>query len=795
MFQRLFDRAGRFLHVLRRLYPARYSILIGILVPALVPLSLFVVPGLLLGLFVLDSPFQLTNVTWLSLMLATMVLVTYRVTRLNMAERLADFRRDRQRLRDEATDRPRMWRWRWMWLALIGYPVPIACAWCTFGDPATTWGSLNSVVPHDYRVAGWCGLAIAAGTMIALLMLLLLTALQQWLLAPESRVPGLFPFEHHWLFDRARKTRIGWIHRPLVSARYRVRPLSGYVRVRTDDEQRQAWLVPAPGHVQLAFCALALLAAYAVGYLIGWQWRWVPEEGSAFSALFFGLLALLLPACLLPVHAFFLDYYRIPVIVVILAISVSMYFVFNTDHYYVLSPPSVVDTSNVEPLTLGEAFDQRRIPPDKEGRRTLVVVTASGGGIQAAAWTAEVLTGLHRLYGDSFSGSIGLVSSVSGGSVGTMYYLIHRADLREDFDRQAATQLLTEDDLSHIRQLAQASCLEATAWGIAYPDLMRVLMPMLANRVVDRGWAIEQVWRNRMRTPGADQNELGDLRLNDMLSAVRQNDFPIVVFNATLVETGQRLLISPITAGRRPGIPESVGAREYLQMFPDSRTRVSTAVRLSATFPYVSPICRALPDDPATPEQGFHIADGGYADNDGLVTVIDWLDRLIRRYIEPGAPPPPFDRILLVQIRPFPLKEAPLPTENRGWLYATVGPLQTMTSVRRSSQAERGNLEVNILCQMNRLVERLAKNQPGGNGNSTFNVDSVQLVFQPLQLDNEPFSSLIPLSWKLTPRQKLAVQDAWSSLVQAQANDADHPLSVIDRYFARVAVRTAHRRD
>jgi hypothetical protein len=310
-------------------------------------------------------------------------------------------------------------------------------------------------------------------------------------------------------------------------------------------------------------------------------------------------------------------------------------------------------------------------------------------------------------------------------------------------------------------------------------------MPMLANRVVDRGWAIEQVWRRRMQTTGTHQREFGDLRLNDMISAVRQNDFPIVVFNATLVETGQRLLISPVTAGRRAGIPASVGAREYLQMFPESRTRVSTAVRLSATFPYVSPICRALPHEPATPDQGFHVADGGYADNDGLVTVIDWLDRLIRRYVEPGAPTPPFDRILLVQIRPFPLRDAPLPTENRGWMYATVGPLQTMTSVRRSSQAERGNLEVNILCQMNRLVERLAKSQSGENGNSTFHVETVQLVFQPSQLDSEPFSSLIPLSWKLTPRQKLAVQDAWRSLVQSQAIDADHPLSVIDQYFAR----------
>ena len=53
----------------------------------------------------------------------------------------------------------------------------------------------------------------------------------------------------------------------------------------------------------------------------------------------------------------------------------------------------------------------------------LVVVTAAGGGIQAAAWTAQVLAGLDRIYGPDFTRSVGLVSGVSGGSVGTMYYM------------------------------------------------------------------------------------------------------------------------------------------------------------------------------------------------------------------------------------------------------------------------------------------------------------------------------------------------------------------------------------
>jgi hypothetical protein len=777
MLQQISDRAGRFLHVLRRLYPARYSIFMGLLTPSLVPLSLFGAPGLLLGLFVLDGPLQLINITWLSLLLATLVLVTYRVTRLNMADRLADFRRDRRQLQRQVLPPSNTWHGRWLWLVLIGLPIPAACAWCTYVDPSAGWAQLANVEPHDLRVAGWCLAAIATGVGIALMMLLVLTALQRWLLAPESRIPGLFPFENHWPFRRSQESRVGWIHRPLVDARFRVRPLAGYVKVRTDNQARQAWLVPAPGHVQLLFCAVTLSLAYAAGYLLGWQWRWLPDDGSAFSALFFALLALLLPTCLLPGAAFFLDYYRIPVIVVILAVSGSMYFVFNTDHYYVLHPPPEADAVAPQPLPLGEAVDGRPFPLDKEGQRTLVVVTASGGGIQAAAWTAEVLTGLHALYGDTFARSIGLISSVSGGSVGTMYYLIHRSDLRDDY--QPGQPILTDHDLEQVRRLAQASCLEATAWGVAYPDLMRVLLPMLSNRLVDRGWAVEQMWRRRMNRLQSGDVALGDLRLNDLIPAIKQNGFPMVVFNATLVETGQRLLISPVVAGRRDEIPETVAAQEFLRMFPDSRTRVSTAVRLSATFPYVSPICRALPDEPYHAEQAFHIADGGYADNDGLVTVIDWLVRLGQRYSVAGANPAPFDRVLLVQIRPFPASEATAPAENRGWLYATVGPLVTMTSVRKASQAERGNLEVKLLRQLSRL-EPLETADPW-----KLRLESVQLVFAPAQTTTGSPASLVPLSWKLTPRQKLAVRQAWEALVRSQAAEGQHPLHVLDRYFQR----------
>jgi hypothetical protein len=197
------------------------------------------------------------------------------------------------------------------------------------------------------------------------------------------------------------------------------------------------------------------------------------------------------------------------------------------------------------------------------------------------------LTGLHELYGNAFSQSVGLISSVSGGSVGTMFYLANRADLMTDNDGLPG-DVLPPAAIQRIRAASRSSGLEATCWGIAYPDTLRALFPPLVDESIDRGWSIEQSWRDQLK---AADIRLADLRLSDLGDRLRRTTLPVPVFNATLVETGQRLLISPVLSPPAVGEQASAG-REFLRSFPRSHLRVSTAARLSATFPYVTPVAR-----------------------------------------------------------------------------------------------------------------------------------------------------------------------------------------------------------
>jgi hypothetical protein len=113
----------------------------------------------------------------------------------------------------------------------------------------------------------------------------------------------------------------------------------------------------------------------------------------------------------------------------------------------------------------------------------------------------------------------------------------------------------------------------------------------------------------------------------------------------------------------------------------DMTLMLSQAARLSATFSYVSPISRYVGENKNQKGKGkgnYHIADGGYFDNSGVVTMVEWLNE----WLEPNKGLN-IKRVLLLQINAFPKTE---PSKNEsgggGWWQAIIGPLLTLFSVR-----------------------------------------------------------------------------------------------------------------
>ena len=119
-----------------------------------------------------------------------------------------------------------------------------------------------------------------------------------------------------------------------------------------------------------------------------------------------------------------------------------------------------------------------------------------------------------------------------------------------------------------------------------------------------------------MHTPRLQQ--LLGVKLSEWFDGVRTGKRPANVFNATLVETGDRLLFS--TTYMPVGNPPTPPARWDFHEFHlnDQKTQtldvaVVTAARLSATFPYVTPAAR--PEEGGPNKAHLHIVDGGYFHN------------------------------------------------------------------------------------------------------------------------------------------------------------------------------------
>ncbi len=677
--------------ILQHLYFCRFPLLLGALLVALGPVAVWGLPNVLGNLFVLvdgeGACSGFVTVTALSLLIAATVVLTLGSVLRHGPERF-------QLARPEL-----LLQWlsghRVLVSVLLSLPVPMT-AWWASGRCAE----------------GLLGMLIGGG--VAMLVLLVADVLQYQL--GSSRTPAdetLLPLTRR-IYSKLPGLRRG--HHDLMG---RLAP--------ADPTQ----LSPMPGyrdaagrfysaHVKSTLFLLVTLACYGLGYgLLS------PDRSPSWRipALAYLLIVVLMTLWVLPGVSFFADRYRIPTLVALVLASFAVNSLWRADHFYYLSPRA----TSPAVLTPAMAYDAalRRLEGEVPARLPppVVVVATSGGGISAALWTTRVLTGLDEDLGGRFAPALSAISSVSGGSVGTLFYL----------DALAAGRV---EEHEKILSAAAAESLDAAVWGVSYPDLWRVIAPFIARPALDRGWALEQAWRRRLYTPNAT---LGRWR-----ARVAAGELPVALMNATVVETGEQFLLTPIdipTAGE-----QGWGARS---LFAETAGDIdlTTAARLSATFPWLTPVTRA------TIKRGSfavdkrlladHLADGGYFDNFGVVSAIHWIENLLEDKDPRRAASLRQRGVVLIRIRagadpPVPRTDSgPDSRSRRGWVHATVGPVLTMVKVRTSTQLLRNDLEVDLLAEKWRAL----------------GVPFKSFRFQ--------LRAQAPLSWKLTAVEQERILASW----------------------------------
>lgn len=322
-------------------------------------------------------------------------------------------------------------------------------------------------------------------------------------------------------------------------------------------------------------------------------------------------------------------------------------------------------------------------PQDK---RVAVIVTCPGGGIHAAAWSNHVLETLSKDY-PRFRDSICVVSGVSGGSVGTLFFV----------STNYASAILEDSNFNFPNSgfsLATESSLEQISVGLMTDDLYGAFFPPLS--LIDRGQRLENSFTARLPA------RMHGLTLNHWGRIAEKGEMPIVVFNATYAVTGRRILFDSLrTPVRKSNIALTSRPYNYRELLNKTDDTVDvlpmSGTRASASFPYVSKFTNIR--DGNAIGRAVAIGDGGYVDNEGIVTAVDWIQFLLERWSATPKNVRPFDQILVLRIMPAVNSDSLEPpsshclAKNLRWL---TGPLETIANVRGTSQSERGNLETDL---------------------------------------------------------------------------------------------------
>jgi hypothetical protein len=214
--------------------------------------------------------------------------------------------------------------------------------------------------------------------------------------------------------------------------------------------------------------------------------------------------------------------------------------------------------------------------PMLEFDRSIYLVSAEGGGIRAAYWTALNLAQLDISTRGKFGEEVASLSGVSGGSLGIATWLAARD--RVDLSAQARLEL--------VAQFLSSDFLSPLLGGLLFLDVPRLLLgPMWPS--ARRDHVFEKALVDQWQLIGRSDFFAREMQ---MLCLRGFTKVPAVYFNATDALTGAYVPL-PYSSFPPVGSSEYVSLdREPLGLYSSvHHPTVAQVVHFSARFPYLSP--------------------------------------------------------------------------------------------------------------------------------------------------------------------------------------------------------------
>lgn len=259
---------------------------------------------------------------------------------------------------------------------------------------------------------------------------------------------------------------------------------------------------------------------------------------------------------------------------------------------------------------------RKKFPADTKPK--IVFLCASGGGKRAALWTLTALQTADSLTGGGLMEKSILITGASGGLIGASYF-------RELKLRDKMGQNTRPYSSSHQQQ-------------IATDNLNPLIFSLLANDIFVSFTKFKYngnfYYRDRGYTFEEQLNQITDRLMDKPITAYdsveRAGTVPTMILSPTIVNDGRKLYIAarPVSFMNYDILksPEytlsKYGGIDFQTLFEEhdgKDLRFLSALRMSATFPYITPNT-TLPTDPP-----LRIMDAGISDNFGLSDAIRFM--------------------------------------------------------------------------------------------------------------------------------------------------------------------------
>ncbi len=292
----------------------------------------------------------------------------------------------------------------------------------------------------------------------------------------------------------------------------------------------------------------------------------------------------------------------------------------------------------------------------RKGVYNVYLVAGQGGGSRAGYWFARTLCKIDSSTQGAFRRRVVAMSTVSGSSVGAMGIIALWANnapaqqqthfARNVFQHNYLTggisDIFFSDFAAHFNpqlfsgvwpaylfrgrnqrlQDEEAVCLEKAL--IRGDTLDTLKATTLLGRIKEVGSSMYGVYASLTETPDPNAKALKSYLSYYYPNGKLSTDLPLFLPNSLLVESGRRAVVSPVefnstTFLNAYDVVAKLHARRDTGKKPLNQTlSLGGAANLSELFPYVSAAT-------FVPHLG-HFVDGGYYDNYGLTTLLEFID-------------------------------------------------------------------------------------------------------------------------------------------------------------------------